>query len=294
MYFEYRVFIKELVTKWCEYNQYQIAEIENFQISTPPSELNALVGTNIAFILAKKVKIEPIALCSALVNFNSSESAFDLYATSSGFINANPRGQFLFKYFSEFSKKITSDSFFSFNTFNTINAILSSENEDLKKLLKPELSETDFIMLLAILGDDELSADPYLQGLKGKENIPWLLEQFSRDWRRVVKASTVDNFVLNDFSPSQLEQSFDFAFREQLRALMCLRNFDSLERLFPFCLSLVSTFYECYNQPSFRQALESKELGRVGLSTNLLGLAIESVLNSLREFAQSTRVLQVR
>lgn len=300
MYFEFKSFLRELVNQWLKSGNHPLDVVGNFQVLTPPENALAFVGSNITFSLARKIYIEPVKLSEQLAEFanQNQNSPFILLPTESGYLNARPKPSAIKDFFTCAPEKILKSEFLDFNADDVLSKIHNSENLDLKKLLKSKnnLDKADLQMALALLGDVELSVSPYLAGLKGKENIAWLLERFSEDWRKVSSSIEAKDLALR--APRILQNltsntlilkepdnfsSFEGILRHQLLALLSIRNFDSLDRLFSFSLSLVHSFYAYYNLPYFRAELQSptSELWpAMAQAVELIGLSVEEVSNA--------------
>ncbi len=71
-------------------------------------------------------------------------------------------------------------------------------DEDTSLFLKrcgSELSAEDRLLFLALQGDPELDLKPYLSGLASRQNVPWYVKKFSRDWRAYIGALKIDGGV---------------------------------------------------------------------------------------------------
>lgn len=300
MHIEFKKFLNQLVIDWLKQAKLEPLAVNNFQVLTPPPDARAFVGSNLAFSLSRKLGIEPVALCAELAEFgnNIDSSPFILMPTTSGFLNAKLKNTWIKNFINKFNSEILQGQFLNFNQQHLENKIQNAHNPDLKKLLltRPSFNREDRYMALALLGNAELSVDPYLSKLKGKENIPWLLERFSKDWRSI--REQVHPCGLASLAPGLLEglESNDLliggsnnfsdltaVLKHLLLAILSIRSFDSLDRLFPFCLSLVNSFYAYYNQPYFRSGLQLPDGSlwpALAQAVELLGILVEQTCNA--------------
>ena len=247
MHVEFRNFLTDLVLEWLRQSDFPAKDVANFQVLTPPENAEAFVGTNIAFSLSRKIAVEPVALSIQLAEFANKIEAppFVLTAAASGYLNASPRNNAIEAFIEKFSAQIMNADFLKFSEKHLIDQIYQSQNPDIKKLInnRADLNKEDRQMALALLGDAELSVDPYLQGLKGKENTSWLLERFSRDWRMLgskVKPSGLSKIapkILSGLNSNTLilGQGGDFSclagvLKHQLLVILSIRSFESLEK----------------------------------------------------------------
>ena len=106
-------------------------------------------------------------------------------------------------------------------------------------------------MVLGVLGDPELDARPYLSGLAGRQNVPWLLDRFREDAARYEETLRPAGGGLEGSPPVVLAPSFALL-RTFRRSLLLADLHQRPERFFAHLLQIVRDFYRVYNQPQYR------------------------------------------
>ena len=114
------------------------------------------------------------------------------------------------------------------------------------------------MMVLGILAEPELDLEPFLRGLSGKQNLPWLFERFSRDLAHVrgLLASPGESSASSDLVSDFLRKNRDHLIwlRWSWEKAVRLRR---PEEYFGFLLALVHANYSFLNRPDFRLSLQS-------------------------------------
>lgn len=142
------------------------------------------------------------------------------------------------------------------------------------------------LIMLAALADKEFDLRIYLQGLAGRQNVPWYYAKFFKD------CGTYLSFLegkLKEITPEMSIEKNDFEMPEYLQNCLC--NFFSLRKVFfesfncakpekimALLLTLLRNFYDLYNRPNFRM------LPREGFSRGevlALKLYLEKLLSSV-------------
>ena len=130
-------------------------------------------------------------------------------------------------------------------------------DEDVPALLDRGMGVEVAMMLLGRLADPELDLRRYLNGMNGKENLPWLFERFRKD---VTTASRSVNATESAAAVPITDAFLRFASKElpwfRFHFGLAVRE-DRPEALFGYLLSLVRQFYSFYSRPDFRNALAS-------------------------------------
>ena len=282
MYKDYHDYLQTIAVNFVSQDGLQ------FQVQSAPEEAEALLGSNLAFVIGKTLNKDPKIIGKEIVELSlKGDSKFKLLQAPSGFINASPTRQYLIEFLNSLEQNLKSDNFFNFNSLDFRRVIQKTNNEDIDKLLsKGKLSSSDILMLIALLGDPELNVNPYLSGLKGKENIPWYLEKFKKD------SSNLKNEIhYSDFLPElgfcniTMERNFHYQSLEnvltyQVHAFLSLRSFRKYEDLFSYCIKLVNSFYEYFNHPTFR-SLESEQKNACLLGAYYKSLILNNAISLL-------------
>lgn len=157
------------------------------------------------------------------------------------------------------------------------------DDEAVSELLTRPDSPEVRLMLLGVLADPELDATIFLSGLKGTQNLPWLLERFKRDVFSVGSqflASSQPGSGESGSIPPLLEQ-FACDLKEELLwarlEFAAAARHGRSEELLRYLLRLSRVFYRFYNTPSCRLELSRCREVPVKLTSSLRFL--ELVLN---------------
>jgi len=179
-------------------------------------------------------------------------------------------------------------------------------NEDFQKFdavlqKKGELSADDLLMALALLADAELEIEPYLLGLGGSQNVPWLFRRFARDWRRLWSECGAPADALSSISFDWLTYG-ECPELPGLGAGVCRAAADAIRLIFSWrkvyfgsvrgrpaahivgmLMQAVRLFYSYYNQPKCRTAYRQAPVAavRLGVMTKVLGELVEETLAAL-------------
>ncbi|MCB0325120.1 MAG: hypothetical protein KDD69_16160 [Bdellovibrionales bacterium] len=167
----------------------------------------------------------------------------------------------------------------------------SAANPDLQAVLSKiggrAAAPHDVLMIMALLDDHELEVRPYLEDLKGRQNVPWYLAQFCRAADDISRTVTQEGSV--DFTRKGTKDgrhwlaSFEEALlRTRLDLASGVRN-GRPERILGAVLRLIRVFYSCYNDPWGRQLLRSEteigmELRRAVLIVHVLVQRAQGIL----------------
>jgi len=290
MYKDYHDYLKTLAVNFISKDKLQ------FQVQSAPEEAQALLGSNIAFVIGKILNRDPKIIGKEIVELSLKDDfKFTLLQAPSGFINANPSRKYIVEFLNSLEQNLKSDDFFNFDSpnysLNLKKIIQKTKNEDVKILLsKGKLTSPDILMLIALLGNLELNVNPYLSALKGKENIPWYLEKFRKD-SSILKNEIHLSINYSDFLPDlgfrniTMETNFHFKSLDnvlayQVHSFLTLRSFRKYEDLFSYCLKLVNSFYEYFNHPTFRK-LESDQKNACLLGAYYKSLIIDNAISLL-------------
>lgn len=166
-----------------------------------------------------------------------------------------------------------------------------SANEDLRELATshPEFSKEDVLMALALLGDVELEARPYLQRLSGRQNVPWYLRRFFADVKRLEDQLSAaperprsGGLELQEIGLERAAVLL-LSFREAVRRAVWQ---DAPQHVLAAALQLVQAFFFMFNHPQVRalsksDAACSEAANQVAEITCVLSGVVRCALGSL-------------
>lgn len=143
------------------------------------------------------------------------------------------------------------------------------------------------LMLLSALSDKELDLRVYLQGLAGKQNVPWYFAKFLKDCANYL--SFLEKKLSSDFVQGNTNEE-NFRLPQYLQS--SANNFLSLRKVFYESIRyskpeklvaslhcLIRDFYNLYNRPDFRN-LQSQDFPKGEILS--MKLYLEKLLSSLR------------
>ncbi len=268
MHVDYHKYLKSLALEFLETKD-SINKIE-FHVQHAPDEADALLGSNLAFILGKVLRKDPKLIAKEIAEINSESvhgEYFKLVFAPSGFINANPTKLYLTNFLDNLEESLNSEEYFNFESAKLETElkknIEKTKNLDVKTLLESRNNslsdQKDFKMLLALLGDEELNVQPYLKGLKGKENIPWYLDKFIEDTSNLKQEVRYSDFLpeIGFQNMASSAELFEYKNNEQvllyqIHSFLNLRSYRKFEDFYSYCLQFVDSFYAYFNHPSFK------------------------------------------
>lgn len=268
-----------------------------------PIPAEGLIATNIAFVVAEKMKkictdaVLPLDLAHALKEAML-PLHWDVHVSGPGFLNVRPTRQFFHDFLISVNEKRSSCFFSETSVFekNTsgIQAIdvdwnskylhLSADDERYEKLFSRSDLETGGLnlMVLSLAADPELDVAPYLLDLAGRENVPWYLDRFERDSAQLSEGDRTDDTLVERF----YNESEKYPYQS---LVVVLRNFrvrflDAKKRKRPelfmaALLDMARAFYSGYNRPEGREILLTDPASRW-----LVGLVREIVQQGLSLF----------
>jgi len=234
----------------------------NFQIEEPTDRQFGLLASNLSFVYSKKLKersgvvISPQIVAEKIAKLVPTNH-FKISVDGGGFLNVNPTKDFIKNYLS--SKPVTIDFEIPVNWHSNsmLEKIRFSQEATffLKELSKQrtELSRSDSLQLLSILGDIEISSSAYLRGYGGvggyggRDNTPSYLSNFEKvvttlpaptgELERLELVPFVEKLIL---FRGRLEESF---------------SRDHPERIMELILKVVRDFFSYYNRPTIRRQI---------------------------------------
>lgn len=133
-------------------------------------------------------------------------------------------------------------------------------------ITKAHLDDKIYFMVLGLLADAELDARPFIEGEYSRQNIPWYLQRFRKDfsvWSKKVGSivPAKDEFEIR--SPISIRQESEriklllhnlssqiLAVRAEYRQLLLC---DRPEKMLGYALDLIQSFYVIYNRPQARE-----------------------------------------
>jgi hypothetical protein len=311
--------------------------LQRSTICKAPLDTGQVLGTDFAFKISQllkennRVNLSPQEIAQALAEQNNGSSTeFRLFAASTGHINASLSEDFL----NLFLEKLLEKNGFGLPAQDTLvvppagikpYSCRADSNllEDIEKLIEKsgdkeinilvnsrkyqqarennKCNSDLLVMLLAVLADEEIDAAPFLMDLKGRQNVPWLLKKFSKDWRKFsgsidtmsgssLKINVDDLTALNYKFQEMMPKSFKQATVGVVNELLLSRDvfFRANVRRRPdilinHLLLVVRRFYSFYNLPEYRyprvdNTQERQEIARLSDVVKLLGLTIEQQL----------------
>lgn len=255
----------------------------DFEVANCPPRVNATIGANIAFVLAKKInhlpttsrhvdadRLSQVILSQAA--HNGGDKWFSLSQGEKGYVNGTPTAAFRETFVSRLYEQDDVASVFSLESFivepsaSTPTSTLrvdvadlirraTAENEEVGRFLPG--NKVDFnwgLMLLGVLDDSELELLPFVNNLSSRQNIPWyfkhflmIAEQFDGVSLRAITQD--DPFV--SIATGYVERATDVLvrFRTALDEAQCRGR---PERVIGELLELVKTFFAFYNHPATR------------------------------------------
>lgn len=171
---------------------------------------------------------------------------------------------------------------------------------------KESCSIDEKVMLLALMADPELEIRPYLDNLAGRQNVPWYLRRFAKDWRRfIAKCKEVSaGDPAQEFSWSELmsperkncsaEQSLTRSMKLVLgfrKTFFMVRENGRAEVLVKYLLLIVREFYSYYNHPETRglSHLGSASIVKFSVLTSIIGELVEHSFNLLEFCCEKDR-----
>ena len=275
-------------------------EFGGFDVENCPLPEHGVLASNIAFILAKAVKPNrntlPAEIAEQIVRVLD-PSLWTANILGGGFINVTPNRK-LYRALLDRAVRQGADFF------------LASIQRDESVSIPPEgflvdwgskylrgngrdgfaeiadrtpLTRDDQLMLLALLGDEEIDHTRYLSAYAGRENLPWYLRRFVCDTIPSGDGSPAARLL--DSAAGWFEDlPEDFPYTGLCRTLRALRYriADSRQRRRPelylrSLVDLVRAFYRGYNRPEGRLLVESDPAVRW-----LVGLCREVVMRGER------------
>lgn len=303
-------------------------------VSGCPREIDAVLSSKIAFMLSRELrkntgslekdKTSPEGLAGSIAEAARGNPFFHVSVGGLGHINIVPSDLFVLEYLNSLSangyRRLFQDQ--AIVVLETKGAPLfgprdficdwgrvfargrKSKDEQIIRFSKElegkkELVADEKIMLLSLLADSELEIEPYRQGLFGRQNIPWYLRRFLKDWRVFVKncgEKGVEGrclglgWSLGLGSENEASLFFDSLLGRLVRYLLMFRSVvfraeyeKRPELLVGHILLIIRVFYSYYNHPQMRglRGLSSEELTNFTELTKVAGSAVEHSLNLL-------------
>ena len=274
----------------------------NVEILQPPKEIDSALTTNAAFVISAGIKRAPDVvheelitplLIATLLQGGMCSVAGDLWTVSVGglgHLNASPSEGLVAKFMSAVAERggqilLTTTHVLQQTSAGAAGELgerqydirvdnevlvaraMKSTNEDVQLLLQRVStngpSEDERLMLLSLFADSEIEIRPYLQGIGGRENVPWYVRRFCTDWKALVSAvGAVNRQAVHWQAPwgeNQRHRLLEAGLSSTLRELLFLRFFaDAAEReetpelLLRQVLLLIRAFYSFYNLPECR------------------------------------------
>ncbi|MFN8389794.1 MAG: hypothetical protein U0136_05855 [Bdellovibrionota bacterium] len=128
------------------------------------------------------------------------------------------------------------------------------------KSLDPERK----LMLLGVLADPEIDPRPFLSGLKGNQNLPWLMQRFADDVVRFIERGSfpkesLEKNVIGSIPP--LAESLAEALLHFRRSFFWGAVTGKPEQIVAELLALVRGFYRIFHHPRYRD-LSSQSIAR--------------------------------
>lgn len=159
-----------------------------------------------------------------------------------------------------------------------------SEFEKFRSKLSSAPTRDDKWMLLAAASDCELDLRTYLQGLAGKQNIPWYFSRFKSDALRFIKKAK-KTLGKNCFEQTELHLplcaslGLEQVLNYRGTYFNCLKT-GRPEVFFSFLLNCMHAFYQFYNRPEVRSfALPTEALAQLRALSKSLCLVVEQGLS---------------
>lgn len=267
------------------------------EVEEPPAKLGFAVSTPVAFKLSallagsaenRQNALRPLDLGRLLadaVNATAGDS-FTVECAPSGHLNANPTPSYQHTFFATIERRgpeaLYSEAPIGIGArgeeldglgrsprvdIGTLEALLREARSDepaavdaIVDRLRSGDQRKDFgalLMVLAALGDPELSFGPYLKGFGGRENVPWYLDRFRHAARALLEHATSPPEV---HAPDARIAVGDFGAADELRTtILTLRashrtavRMKRPEVLLSQLLRGVRAFFALYNRPEIR------------------------------------------
>lgn len=166
-------------------------------------------------------------------------------------------------------------------------------DSDLNKLFSLIASEqacdSDFLMFFGALAEQELESGPYLEKLQTSQNLPWYVDNFFKDIKRILSNHSPKSLVdLNEGQRealARLESKLE-DFLCEFRGLYSLSLLmGSPEIVIGRSVVLIKDFYSFYNRPGLRNVFFEPE--KSGRSRRLLEISSDLILQVVSGFSVS-------
>lgn len=264
------------------------------EVSNCPKGIDAEIMSGITYALVKKIEqilgkeVNPSPIAARIIEIaerlsqSKSGKIFEFSIGGSGFINASPT-KILFPLMIEsffenkwgiFFKPATmifetstiheSDLLDLKKQFEIIaysqEQLANNSNEDVRLLMKARAShgfdKETALMCTALLADDEIDVYPYLNGVCGRQNVPWYIRRFNND------AEVYELELLKRFSIKEVDMKEEGLPKDITKACVLIKYFRHIlfcalyekrpEVFLRHIFEMMKAFYFFYNHPNWR------------------------------------------
>ena len=275
----------------------------NFEVKECEFQNLGLLSTNAAFKLSKKLRDTgadtlPQDVASRMLDTEKiKNSDFDVSLGGDGYLNATPSPEYIDRWLKSSicpeyflippNVESVCDKVIWHNLYSRIKK--STDKEVLEFVSGRDLSLDDCLMLSAFFSDPETELTPYLEGLKGRQNIPWYLGKFLEDSEKILKQLNWDPEQSSNADLSKLDPRLS----ELLRAIMLFRGkvfgngsvFEPVRGVGTL-IFVVRNFYAFYNLPECRAMLKNSSNKLPQFNICLLTHVLRSMVGSSLELLQ--------
>ncbi len=150
---------------------------------------------------------------------------------------------------------------------------------------KAKLDDDSQFMLLGLLANAELDARPFIEGEYSRQNIPWYLRRFRKDfsaWSKKVGSfvRAKDEFeIRSSLSTTQETERIKLLLHSLSSQILAVRAeyrqlllSDRPEKMLGYAVDLIQSFYSIYNRPQAREVSYYRD-------PNLTGVQFYSYMN---------------
>lgn len=279
MHREFSTLLRIHAHSWGELYGIDLSSLEPVVSSCPYPEEGQL-SSAIVFDLAKRCPPHlPDEISGALVKLHRGSrfsGYFSLNIAAGGYLNARIEPLFVRKYFSNLHPEteqvvplFCSQSFVIASERSTAEPLpfmvewdqlwLRAEKHiesDIRRFAGERASSgvrADRLMLLALLGDGELEAEPYLANLPGRQNVPWYVKRFFADSERALVGWSSG---VGDTWDTECPELVNFTLELLSFRAIVLRAHrrvdDGAAVALVAVLGLIRQFYRYFNDPRYR------------------------------------------
>lgn len=311
------------------------AQPVSFEVTDCKEDHGFLLTSNLAFKLKRASEDSPFSALEIAERIVAAANQveveyFTVQAGGLGFINANPNKKFLVEFyrwlvetkgaclFHEQSLVVfpvvspppfTSDRIaFSWPlSWGKILKGKACQEPDILNFVdhlrskKAEISFNEQLMLLALIACPELEVKPFLQGLKGRQNIPWYLEKMRVDLEMCRSALAAMPQEKNCQQLGLIKEFFDTSYLNVvLNQLLLFRNrlfhwkrTGNPGQLIVLLLQIAQDFYAFYHLPQTRHFLASSRASSLSFRSGSLPLKPVCFEGDAEYLVQLSQVLEI-